>query len=55
MLKIWKEVLIMLAMLFAIKIVKGEWTFDQVPRLLKEKVKAELDNMGMVELAVEAE
>ena len=55
MLKMWKEVVAMLAMLFAIKIVKGERTFKDVPRLLKEKVKAELENMGMVELAAEEE
>ncbi|WP_277423387.1 CD1375 family protein [Vaginisenegalia massiliensis] len=44
----------MMAMLFAIKIVAGDLTFAQVPRLLKDKVKAELENMGVGELATEA-
>ena len=44
---------IMMAMLWAQEIMCGNKTFDQVPRLLKEKVKTILINAGMEELITE--
>ena len=44
---------IMMAMLWAQEIMCGNKTFDQVPRLLKEKVKVILINAGMEELITE--
>lgn len=43
----------MMAMLWAQQIMLGKKTFAQVPRLLKEKVKALLEDSGMEELADE--
>ena len=43
----------MMAMLWAQEIMCGNKTFDQVPRLLKEKVKTILINAGMEELITE--
>lgn len=40
----------MMAMLWAQEIMCGNKTFDQVPKLLKEKVKVILINAGMEEL-----
>lgn len=41
----------MMAMLWAQQIVLGKKTYDQVPRLLKDKVKEILEDSGMGELA----
>ena len=41
----------MMAMLWAQQIMLGKKTYDQVPRLLKEKVKDILVDSGMGELA----
>ena len=41
----------MMAMLWAQQIMLGTKTFDQVPRLLKDKVKEILEDSGMGELA----
>ena len=43
----------MMAMLWTQEIILGNKTFEQVPRLLKEKVKALLINAGMEELITE--
>ena len=43
----------MMAMLWAQQIMLGKKTYDQVPRLLKVKVKEILEDSGMGELAVE--
>lgn len=43
----------MMAMLWAQEIMCGNKTFDQVPKLLKEKVKVILVNAGMEELITE--
>ena len=43
----------MMAMLWAQEIMRGNKTFDQVPKLLKEKVKVILTNAGMEELITE--
>ena len=43
----------MMAMLWAQQIMLGKKTFDQVPRLLKDKVKEILVDSGMAELATE--
>lgn len=40
----------MLVMLIAINIVEGRYTFDRVPRLLKDKVREQLNLMGAPEL-----
>ena len=44
---------IMMAMLWAQEIMCGNKTFDQVPRLLKERVTVILINAGMEELITE--
>ena len=41
----------MMAMLWAQQIMLGKKTYDQVPRLLKDKVKEILEDSGMGELA----
>ena len=41
----------MMAMLWAQQIMLGKRTFDEVPRLLKEKVRELLEDSGMGELA----
>ena len=43
----------MMAMLWAQQIMLGKKTFDQVPRLLKEKVKEILVDSGMEDLVTE--
>ena len=43
----------MMAMLWAQQIMLGKKTYDQVPRLLKDKVKEILEDSGMGELAKE--
>ena len=43
----------MIAMLWAQQIMLGKKTYDQVPRLLKDKVKEILEDSGMGELAKE--
>lgn len=43
----------MVAKLWAQKIIQGEKTFSQVPRLLKEQVKTILIENGMEDLATE--
>lgn len=43
----------MMAMLWAQQIMLGKKIFDQVPRLLKEKVKEILIDSGMEELVTE--
>lgn len=43
----------MLAKLYAINIMKGNITFEKVPRLLKAKVKKELETADMEQLTVE--
>lgn len=43
----------MVAKLWAQKIMQGEKTFSQVPRLLKEQVKAILIESGREDLATE--
>lgn len=42
-----------MAMLWAQQIITGKKTFEQVPRLLKEKVKEILINSGYNELVIE--
>ncbi|MGX7096116.1 CD1375 family protein [Gemella bergeri] len=42
-----------MAMLFAINIAKGRYTFSKVPKFLKAKVKECLIDMDLEELAVE--
>ena len=46
-----KESEVMMAMLWAQQIMLGKRTFDEVPRLLKEKVRELLEDSGVVELA----
>ena len=41
----------MIAMLWAQQIMLGKKTFEQVPRLLKDKVKEILEDSGMGDLA----
>lgn len=41
----------MLVMLIAVNIVEGRYTFDRVPRLLKDQVREQLTLMGVPELA----
>lgn len=41
----------MMAMLWAQQIMLGKKTYEQVPRLLKDKVKEVLEDSGMGELA----
>ena len=41
----------MMAMLWAQQIMLGKKTYNQVPRLLKDKVKEILEDSGMGELA----
>lgn len=48
-----KEGADMMAMLWAQQIMLGKKTYDQVPRLLKSKVKELLEDSGMGELATE--
>ncbi|RGR58376.1 hypothetical protein DWY33_09645 [Dorea formicigenerans] len=43
----------MIAMLWAQQIMLGKKTYEQVPRLLKEKVKEVLEDSGMGELVKE--
>ena len=50
MVKKWKEVQLMMAMLWAQKIILGKKTFADVPRLLKEQVREILIESGMEEL-----
>ena len=45
----------MMAMLWAQQIMLGKKTYDQVPRLLKDKVKEILEDSGMGELVKMAE
>lgn len=52
---IGKEGKEMMAMLWAQQIMLGKKTYDQVPRLLKDKVKEILENSGMGELVKMAE
>ena len=44
----------MIAMLWAQQIMLGKKTYEQVPRLLKDKVKEILEDSGMGELVTEA-
>lgn len=44
---------IMMAMLWAQQIILGKKTYEQVPRLLKDKVKEILIDSGMEELVTE--
>ena len=46
-----KDGIAMMAMLWAQQIMLGKKTYDQVPRLLKDKVKEILEDSGMGELA----
>ena len=46
-----KESEVMMAMLWAHQIMLGKRTFDEVPRLLKEKVRELLEDSGVGELA----
>lgn len=48
-----KEGIEMMAMLWAQQIMLGKKTYEQVPRLLKEKVKEILADSGMEELIEE--
>jgi len=48
-----KEAAVMMAMLWAQKIMYGKKTFDQVPKLLKEQVREILIESGMEELITE--
>lgn len=50
---IGKDGRFMMAMLWAQQIMMGKKTYEQVPRLLKEKVKEILIDSGMEELVVE--
>lgn len=43
----------MMAMLWAQQIMLGKKTYEQVPRLLKDKVKEILEDSGMGELVTE--
>ncbi|MBQ7541353.1 MAG: hypothetical protein IJT44_03565 [Clostridia bacterium] len=51
--KKWKEVLVMMAMLWAQKIMYGKKNFADVPRLLKDQVREILIESGMEILMVE--
>ena len=51
--KKWKEVLVMMAMLWAQQIILGKKTFSQVPKLLKEQVREILIDLELEELAKE--
>lgn len=46
-----KESEVMMAMLWAQQIMLGKRTFDEVPRLLKEKARELLEDSGVGELA----
>ena len=46
-----KESEVMMAMLWAQQIMLGKRTFDEVPRLLKEKVRELLEDSGVGERA----
>ena len=46
-----KESEAMMAMLWAQQILLGKRTFDEVPRLLRDKVRELLEDSGMDELA----
>ena len=48
-----KEGGVMMAMLWAQKIILGKKTFDQVPRLLKEQVREILIESGLEELVTD--
>ena len=50
MLNRWREVRLLLAMLWVVKIVDGKKTFSDVPRLLKEQVKEILIESGLENL-----
>ena len=52
---IGKEGKEMMAMLWAQQIILGKKTYEQVPRLLKEKVREILEDSGMTELVKEDE
>nr|DAJ01876.1 MAG TPA: hypothetical protein [Caudoviricetes sp.] len=52
---IGKEGKEMMAMLWAQQIMLGKKTYEQVPRLLKEKVREILEDSGMTELVKEDE
>lgn len=48
---IWGGDKYMIAMLMAINIVAGHYTYERVPRLLKDQVREQLEIMGVPELA----
>lgn len=48
---IWGGDKYMIAMLMAINIVAGRYTYERVPRLLKDQVREQLEVMGVPELA----
>ena len=48
---IWGGEKYMIAMLMAINIVAGHYTYERVPRLLKDQVREQLEIMGVPELA----
>ena len=50
-----KDGIAMMAMLWAQQIMLGKKTYEQVPRLLKEKVREILEDSGMTELVKEDE
>ena len=43
----------MIARLMAVNIIKGNYVYSRVPRLLKQQVKDELTQLGHEELAVD--
>ena len=48
-----KDGIAMMAMLWAQQIMLGKKTYEQVPRLLKDKVKEILEDSGMGELVTD--
>lgn len=49
----WKEIIDLMAKLYAIDVINGNRTISRVPDLLKEKVKQILIDAGLEELTEE--
>ena len=49
MIRFWKEVIEIMAMIYATLILKGKKTLEQVPAVIRPQVEAMLQDLGAIE------